>query len=254
MKISIITVCLNAAATLEDTILSVLNQTYPNIEYILIDGASSDQTMEVVKKYNKDLDFWISQPDNGIYDAMNRGIKHATGDIIGFLNADDVFADRDSVQWLAKELSSQDIDACYADLVYVTHLTDEKAVRHYSSKHFSPQSIAYGIMPAHPTLYVKRKVFEKYGFFKTDYKIAADFEFVARVFGTQQIRAAYLPKILVKMRTGGVSTAGIKNNIILNREIVRACRCNNIATNYIKVYLKYFKKVFELIHTPYIAR
>lgn len=247
MKISVITVCRNVESSLADTLLSVQEQSYGNIEHILIDGASSDGTVDLVRKHEKSLAFWVSEPDQGIYDAMNKGIQLATGDVVGFLNADDMFENNMALEWIARAFSDTGVSACYGDLTYVNNADLRRVVRYYSSKDFSPQKIAQGVMPAHPTLYVKKNIFNKYGLFKTDYRIAADFEFVARIFGKQTIQFHYIPKVLVRMRMGGVSTRNIKSNIVLNREIVRACRENGIKTNLIKVVSKYPSKIFQSI-------
>jgi len=247
IKISVITVCYNAKATLEDTLRSVQEQSYNNIEHILIDGASSDGTVDIIRKNERRLAYWISEPDQGIYDAMNKGIQQATGDLIGFLNADDIFENNMVLGWIAEAFSERDINACYGDLVYVNRADSTRIVRYYRSKHFTPARIAYGVMPAHPTLYLTKDIFKKFGLFRTDYRIAADFEFIARIFGKQMIKFHYIPKVLIKMRTGGVSTRNIKSNFIINQEIVRACFENNIPTSLFKVYLKYFKKIFEFV-------
>jgi len=247
MKISVITVCRDAKVTIVDTLLSVQEQSYSNIEHILIDGDSSDGTADIIRKHERRLAYWVSEPDQGIYDAMNKGIQQATGDLIGFLNADDMFANNMVLEWIAKVFSERDISACYGDLVYVDHTDLSRIVRYYRSKNFTPARIACGVMPAHPTLYLKKDIFKKFGLFKTDYRIAADFEFVARIFGKQTIQFYYIPRVLVKMRMGGVSTRSIKSNFILNQEIVRACCENNIPTSLFKVYSKYFRKIFELV-------
>ncbi len=247
IKISVITVCYNAKATLEDTLRSVQEQSYNNIEHILIDGASSDGTIDIIRKNERRLAYWISEPDQGIYDAMNKGIQQATGDLIGFLNADDIFENNMVLGWIAEAFSERDINACYGDLVYVNRADSTRIVRYYRSKHFTPARIAYGVMPAHPTLYLTKDIFKKFGLFRTDYRIAADFEFIARIFGKQTIKFHYIPKVLIKMRTGGVSTRNIKSNFIINQEIIRACLENNIPTSLFKVYSKYFRKIFELL-------
>ncbi|WDN89435.1 glycosyltransferase [Desulfosarcina sp. BuS5] len=247
MKISVITVCRNAEATISDTLFSVQEQSYNNIEHILIDGASSDGTADIIRKHERRLAYWVSEPDQGIYDAMNKGIQQATGDLVGFLNADDIFANNMVLEWIAKAFSERDISACYGDLIYVDHTDLSRVVRYYRSKYFTPARIACGVMPAHPTLYLKNDIFKKFGLFKTDYRIAADFEFIARIFGKQMIKFHYIPRVLVKMRMGGISTRSIKSNFILNQEIFRACCENNIPTSLFKVYSKYFRKIFELV-------
>ncbi len=248
MKLSVITVCRNAAATLGDTICSVAAQKHPDIEHIVIDGDSSDGTPEIVSTADS-ISKWISEPDCGIYDAMNKGIALATGDVVGFLNADDVFAHDDVCGTVAEAMSEEKLDACYGDIVFVSDDL-QRIVRYYKSNSFSPKKLAYGWMPAHPSLFLKRRLFEAYGKFETDYEIAADYEMVARLFWKHSIRYRYLPGVSVRMRMGGVSTRGIRSNVILNREIVRACRANGINTNLVKVCLKYPWKIMELFLRP----
>ena len=245
MKISVVTVCFNAEKTIEDTIRSVLNQDFGGIEHIVIDGASTDGTKAVINKYESCIASSLSEPDEGIYDAMNKGIRLATGDVIGFLNADDIFADSGVLSRVASAFQESPVQACYGDVVFVRDDPD-KIVRHYRSSRFTPERLAYGWMPAHPALYLKRELFQLYGGFKTDYRIAADYELVARLFWLHRISYRYLPEVLVKMRIGGVSTRGIKSNYILSKEIVRACGENGIRTNLLKVALKYPLKLAEL--------
>jgi len=249
MKISIITVCHNAADTIMDTLNSVWKQSYHHIEHIIIDGASTDATLAVIERHRQRLAHVVSEPDDGIYDAMNKGIHLATGDIIGFLNADDIYAHEDVLSHVAGTLEREGVQGCYADVVYVRDNLQD-IIRYYRSNHFSPRKLAYGWMPAHPTLFLHRDVFAKYGGFKTDYKIAADFELCARLFGKHGVAAEYVPEVWVKMRMGGVSTQGLKSNFILSREIVRACRENGIKTNLFKVCLKYPRKLLEVITRP----
>jgi len=247
MKISIITVCHNAAGTIMDALHSVRKQSYHHIEHIVIDGASTDKTLDIIRECPSTR--WTSEPDEGIYDAMNKGLTMASGDVIGFLNADDVYAHEDVLAHVAAIFEQEEIQACYADLVYVRDDL-ETVVRYYRSSQFTPDRLAYGWMPAHPTLFLRRELFDRYGEFKTDYKIAADFELCARLFCKYRITARYVPETWVKMRMGGVSTQGIKSNILLSREIVRACRENGIKTNLFKVCLKYPRKMLELITRP----
>lgn len=247
MKISIITVCYNAENTIAGTIQSVLSQTYDNVEYIIIDGASTDKTVDIITQYKDKLSCFITEPDKGIYDAMNKGISKATGDIVGILNADDFYMDEDVLFTVAKIFREQKVDSVFADLVYVRPENLDKTVRFYSSKDFRPEKFAYGWMPAHPTFFVKRSIYEKYGLFKTDYRIAADYELLVRFLYRYRITYSYLNKVLIKMRTGGVSTKNLKSNWILNKEIVRACYENGIKTNMLKISFKYIKKIFELM-------
>jgi glycosyltransferase involved in cell wall biosynthesis len=243
IRVSVITVCFNSAKTILNTIESVLSQEYPNVEYIIIDGGSTDGTLDIVQKYKDKITKVVSEVDKGIYDAMNKGINLASGEIIGFLNADDIYTNENVLNTIAETMKNKSIDACYADLVFVNN--HNKIVRKYNSSLFKPSLINCGWMPAHPTLYVRRRVFELYGGFKTNYKIAADFEFVARVLGKYAVSAKYIPEVLIKMRQGGVSTKNLKSNWIISKEIVKACKENDISTNMIKVLLKYPLKLLE---------
>lgn len=250
LTVSIVTVVLNGVEHIADCIDSVISQDYNDIEYIVVDGGSTDGTIGVIKKYEKNIDLWISEPDKGIYDAMNKGIVLATGDIIGILNSDDLYANETVVSNIAEEFGRDSIDAVFADLVYIDKKNPEKIIRYYKSSNFSPKKFAYGWMPAHPTFFVKRNCYEHYGLFKTDYLIAADYELLVRFIGKYKITYKYLPKVIVKMRTGGRSTKNFKSNWILNKEIIRACAENGIKTNYLKVYSKYFLKIIELFDRP----
>ena len=247
MKISLITVCFNAEKTIESTIASVLNQDYQNIEYIVIDGASDDSTIQIINKYRNKIAHVTSEPDKGIYDAMNKGIELATGDIVGILNSDDFYVDNHIISSVINAFKKKKVQAIFADLLFVNPDNLDKTVRHYNSRKFNPDKFAYGWMPAHPTFFVKRSCYQQYGLYKTNYKIAADYELLTRFLYRHKISYYYLDKVLIKMRTGGVSTRNLKSNWILNKEIVRACSENGIKTNMFKISFKYFKKIFELI-------
>ena len=247
MKISIITTVLNNRDTIKDTINSVLHQTYTNMEYIIIDGDSTDGTVKIIQNYGDKIDKFISEPDKGIYDGLNKGISLSTGDVIGILNSDDFYYDKFVLEKVLSVFLDKKVDSVFADLVYVRSDNIDKVVRYYSGAGFVPSKFAYGWMPPHPTFFVRREAYEKYGFFKTDYQIAADFELLLRFLFNHNVSYHYLPEVIVKMRTGGMSTRNFKSNMILNREIVRACKENNISTNLFKVYLKYSTKVFQLI-------
>ena len=247
IKISIITVVWNNKETIRDAIDSVLSQTYKDIEYIIIDGASTDGTVEIIKSYGNKITKFTSEPDNGLYDAMNKGIKLATGDVIGILNSDDFYIDEFVIEKVVKVFEEQEVDSLFADLVYVKPDNVKKTVRHYDSSQFNPEKFAYGWMPAHPTFFVKRSAYEKYGLFKTDYKIAADYELLVRLLYKHKLTYSYLQEVTIKMRMGGMSTSGLKSNWILNQEIIRACSENGISTNMFKVLSKYPKKFLGLI-------
>ena len=250
MKVSIITAVYNGVHTIEECIKSVLNQTHLNIEYIIIDGGSTDGTLDVIKKYKDKIAYCISEPDNGIYDAMNKGIKLASGDVVGILNADDFYADNYVISNVAKEFEIKKVDSVFAGLVFIDRNNPDKIVRYCNASSFKPEKFAYGWMPPHPTFFVKRKIYEMYGLFKTDYKIASDFELVARFLSKYKVSYSYIQKVLIKMRTGGLSTRNIKSNWILNKEILHACQENGIKTNYLKIYSKYLTKVFQLFNRP----
>jgi glycosyltransferase involved in cell wall biosynthesis len=247
VKITVITVCFNCAATLGAALQSVADQSWPHIEHIVIDGFSTDDTMTVIDRFRPHLAKVVSEPDGGIYDAMNKGLNLATGDVIGFLNADDVYAHIDVIADVAKIMQDDDLDALYGDVAFFRAEEPQKTVRRYRSSHFSPSRIAWGWMPAHPALFLHRRVFERVGPFRTDYRIAGDFEWVARAFHSGELRYQYHPEVLVHMRIGGVSTGGWRNTVLLNREVLRACRENGIYTNYLMVLSKYPRKLLELI-------
>lgn len=250
IKVSIITVTYNSAKTLKDTIQSIARQTYPNIEYIIVDGKSSDSTVDIIKSYEKELSIkWISEKDKGLYDAMNKGIKMATGDIIGILNSDDFYHKTDAIENIVKGFTDEYVDCVFADMRYVHPSNLNKTVRYYSSKKFKPAKFKWGYMPGHPTFFVRKKYFDEYGLYQCDYKIAADFELLMRFLYKHKISYRYLPFDLLKMRTGGKSTESIKSNIILNKEIIRACKENGINTNMILLSFKYFVKIFEFVFT-----
>lgn len=246
-KISIITVCFNSAVTIRDTIESVLSQDYPNIEYIIVDGASKDETMDIVREYEGQIDTVISSPDKGIYDAMNKGIRLATGDVVGLLNSDDFYADESVITQLVGCMESAGADTVFADLVIVDANNTGRIIRYYDSSTFYPGRLRYGWMPAHPTFFVKRELYDKHGIFSLDYRIAADFDMVARLLYAESVSYSYLPRVVVKMRAGGASTSGIKNSWTLNREIVKACRANGIKTSLPRVLLKIPVKLMEYI-------
>jgi len=250
-KISIITVSYNSISTIQDTIKSVLSQDYPCIEYILVDGASTDGTVDLIhSSYSSCIQHFISEPDQGMYDALNKGLALATGDIIGILNSDDVYVNSQVISTVVATLAETQADCIFADLVYVSNDNLDKVVRYYSSAPFTPCRFAYGWMPAHPTVFIKRWAYERYGYFKTDYKIAADYELLIRFLAKHQLPYAYAPQVWVKMRTGGISTKNLMSNWILNREIVRGCAENGIRTNLFKVLSKYFTKIFQLVRRP----
>ncbi len=243
-----VTVAYNAVNTIEDTIRSIASQIYPDVEHILIDGASTDGTLDVVERHHGQLTKVVSEPDQGIYDAMNKGIRVATGDVIGFLNADDVYAHQNVLATVAGIMDRERLDAVFGDVEFFRPENPGRTLRRYSSASFRPERVAWGWMPAHPALFVRREIFQRVGVFRTDYRIAGDFEFVARAFGNPLLRYRHLPEVLVRMRTGGISTGGWRNTLLLNREVLRACRENGIKTNMLKILSKYPAKLLEYFY------
>ncbi len=238
MKVSIITVSFNSAKTIAETIESVLSQDFPQIEYIVVDGGSSDGTVEIIKQYQDRIDHWVSEKDSGMYDAMNKGIALATGDVIGILNSDDVYMSTHVVTELIELMQAKRAQVVFADLILVDQDHPQKVLRYYDSGHFHPNKFKYGWMPAHPTVFVRRELYEAVGKFSTSYQIAADYEMLIRILAIQRARYAYLSKPVVRMRSGGASTASLSRNWILNQEIVRACKENGIYSNMAMLLLK----------------
>ncbi|SEF48332.1 Glycosyl transferase family 2 [Algoriphagus boritolerans DSM 17298 = JCM 18970] len=222
-------------------------QDYPDIEYLVIDGNSKDGTQNVIRCFNAEVSRWISESDKGLYDAMNKGIKMATGDIVGIINSDDFYHRKDSISQVVKAFQEFKTDCVYSDVRFVNPSNLEKTVRYYRSGRFSPEKFKRGLMPAHPTFFTYRENFIKYGFYKIDYKIAADFELLVRFLHKHRLSYYYLPIDLMKMRTGGLSTRSWKSNFIINQEDYRACLENGLKTNYFWLYSRYFKKILEFI-------
>jgi glycosyltransferase involved in cell wall biosynthesis len=246
-KVSIITVCFNSAKTIRDTIESVLSQDYPNIEYIIIDGGSSDKTVAIVEEYADRIAAIVSERDRGIYDAMNKGVALASGDIVGMLNSDDIYINEHAVSELMKTMQDANADSVFADLVIVDPLDQGKVLRYYDSSYFTPSKFRFGWMPAHPTFFVKKSLYDKVGPYSLDYKISADYEMLIRLLWVEKATYAYLPKPVVKMRHGGASTSGLGRNWLLNKEIVSACKANGIYTNLGLLALKIPRKLIGLI-------
>lgn len=245
MKVSLITVTYNSALTLADTINSVRDQDYSNIEYIIIDGSSNDGTVKIIKDNLDVVTRWISETDSGLYDAMNKGIKLATGDIVGIINSDDFYHRKDAISKIVEGFSQKEIQCVFADVRFVKSNNLDKTIRYYSSKKFNLGAFSWGFMPAHPTFFTHRGNFEKFGFYRTDFKIAADFELLVRFLYKNKLTFKYLPVDLMKMRLGGLSTASLKSTWVINQEDLRACRENGLSTNYLRLYSRYFRKIFE---------
>jgi glycosyltransferase involved in cell wall biosynthesis len=228
VKISIITATFNSEQFLSDCIKSVNNQTFNDIEHIFIDGASADKTLELIKSLSNRDKIVVSEPDNGIYDAMNKGISKATGEIISILNSDDLYIDDFVIERVMDVFRSTDCDCVYADLLYVDKSDTNKIVRYWKTREYVPGSFKNGWHPAHPSLFLKRKVYSQYGDFDLSYKLAADFEFMLRIIEKYRISSIYLPLPLVKMRLGGATNKNFKNIYYQNIECIRAFTKNGL--------------------------
>lgn len=243
MKVSIITVVFNNRKTIKDTIVSVLSQSYQDIEYIIIDGASNDGTFDIINEFKDNVSKVVSEPDRGIYDAMNKGLRLASGDIIGILNGDDTYRDSDVVLNVVKEFHMSNADAVYGDLDYVDFDDISKVKRKWRSGRYKKNSFLWGWVPPHPSFFVSRKVYEKYGLFREDIPISADYEIMLRFIHRFQISVSYLPKVLVKMRQGGVSSANLRNRLAGNKEHYYAWRINGLDPYFFTIRLKPLRKI-----------
>jgi glycosyltransferase involved in cell wall biosynthesis len=245
MKVSIITVTYNSARFLGDCIRSVQMQNYKNIEHIIIDGKSTDGTIGIIKKYEAGIAKWVSETDKGMYDAINKGMAMATGDVIGILNSDDVLDNDHVIFNIVKEFITHKTDAVYGDLEYVAQDDTDKVLRVWKGHAFDRKRFEHGWMPAHPTFYVKRKVVEKYGGYETHYFSAADYELMARYLYLHHISASYLPKLIVRMRVGGASNASLKQRLRANRRDYLAMRRNKIPFAFVVSILKPLIKLHQ---------
>lgn len=224
-------------------------QTHGNVEHIIVDGGSKDNTLAVVFSEGPHVAKLVSEKDSGIYDAMNKGIQMATGDVVAFLNADDFYKDANVLARVAQVMQAENLDALYGDVEFFRPGQQDIVVRRYNSGRFTAGRLGWGWMPAHPALFVRRILFERYGAFRIDYRIAGDFEFIARVFSHRELRHRHLPESLVRMQLGGISTSGWRATLQLNREMIRACQANAIPTNWLKMLLRYPIKALEFFRT-----
>ncbi len=244
-KISIITACYNSKDTIADAVYSVSTQTYENIEYIIIDGGSDDGTLDIINQHKDKISKLVSEPDNGIYDALNKGIKLASGDIIAFLHADDIYYDNDSIKRAMQLFDEKQTDSVYADLQYVAKDDLNKIIRHWKSGEFKISKLKKGWMPPHPTFLVKRRVYETYGLFDTNFRIAADYDIILRFLGKYKISTAYLPQVMIRMRVGGASNRSLKNIILKSKEDVKALKKTQIGGWFV-VFMKNITKIPQL--------
>ena len=254
MKISVITVCFNSAKYIADALCSVDVQTWPDVEHIVVDGASRDSTLEVVSACAKPWRRVISEPDRGIYDAMNKGLALATGDVVGFLNSDDVFADPLALERIGTAFGDPAVALAYGDLVFVSQADTARVVRLWTSRTYAPGLCSRGWMPPHPTMYVRRSVYREFGDYDLAFPAAADFEMSLRLLDGAKVRSAYIPAVQVRMRMGGQSTSSIANIISGSREVARACRKHGLPGNTRFVVQRLLAKLPQFFRRPNATR
>lgn len=248
MKLSIITVVYNNEKTIRDTINSVLEQNYKDIEYIIIDGMSSDNTVSIIQEYRDKIAYFISEKDFGIYDAMNKGIKASTGDVIGILNSDDLYQDPNILQTIMHYfIQNASLDILYGDLVYVRNDNTEKVVRNWISKVYYSRFFENGNVPPHPSLFVRKTVYEKAGLFNLKFNLAADYEFMLRIFKNHKFHSIYINKNIVRMRLGGATNQSYMNIIKQNIQILEAWKTNDLTVPYFLIPLKIIKRFLQYI-------
>ena len=246
MKVSIITASFNSELFIESAINSVLNQSYNDIEYIIVDGLSSDNSAKIISSYNNRVTKFISDPDSGIYDALNKGIDYATGDIIAFLHSDDIYHDEKVVENVVQQFKNdRNLDCVYGDLVYTAREDISVVSRYWKSKSFKPYLLSMGWMPPHPTIFLKKEIYRSYGKFNLNYKISADYDFILRIF-SKKIKTKYIPRVIYKMRLGGESNKSIINIIKKSREDHRTIKENKIGGIFTLLY-KNFSKLTQFV-------
>lgn len=250
MKLSIITVCYNSEETIRDSIESVVSQNYKDIEYIIVDGGSTDNTLGIIKEYGDKISKVISERDEGLYDAMNKGVSLATGDVIGILNSDDVYENNEVISKVAREFEKENVDGVYGDLVYVDRLNLDMVKRYWKAGQYKPGKFLSGWMPPHPAFFVKRKVYQKNGQFNTSFRTAADYEIMLRFIHGAGITVSYLPEIITRMRVGGLSNSSLRHRINANKEDRRAWEINNLTPKFYTLWLKPLSKITQFIKKP----
>lgn len=246
MKVSIITACYNSGATIKDTLDSVAMQDYTDVEHIIVDGASSDNTLAIVRNYPH-VQHIISEKDDGIYDAMNKGLSIASGQVIGILNSDDVYNNANVISKVMNEFTIQSADVVYADLQYVQYNDLGKVTRTWHSGAYSKRKFYFGWMPPHPTLFLKKAIYDGVGNFDCSLRSAADYEFMLRIFLKNDFHVRYIPEVIVKMRTGGMSNATLTNRLRANREDREAWRINKIRPYFFTIPFKPLRKILQFL-------
>lgn len=250
MKVSIITVVYNGAEHIRDCIESILTQTYPNIEYVVVDGNSTDETVDIVRSYGTKIARFISEPDKGLYDAMNKGIGMATGDIIGILNADDFYRHERVIENMVATFERTGSDAVYGDLLYVDRIDPQQIKRYWRSGEYTGSNFLWGWMPGHPTFFAKRWLYEKYGRFRLDMKSAADYELMLRFVHKHKAKLAYMNEITIVMRAGGISNSTLKNRLRANNEDRLAWEMNGLKPYFFTLWLKPLRKLGQFVTKP----
>jgi glycosyltransferase involved in cell wall biosynthesis len=248
MRLTIITVVYNNERTIEDAILSVLGQTYENIEYVIIDGNSSDKTVDIIHNYQDRLGYFISEKDAGIYDAMNKGVLASSGDVIGILNSDDLYQDATVIESVMSEFTKNpSLDIVYGDLVYVKNDNVAKVVRNWKSISYHDNFFEKGNVPPHPSVFIRKRIYEEAGLFNLDFKLAADYEFMLRVFKKHNFKSKYINKAIVKMRLGGATNQSISNIVKQNIEILKAWKHNQLKSPFLLMPLRIIKRLIQFI-------
>lgn len=249
LKVSIITVVRDRKDTIMDCINSVLSQTYPDIEYIVVDGSSSDGTIEKIQGYGDKIAHFISEPDEGLYDALNKGIKMASGEVIGILHSDDLFCDRLVVSDMVSKIKESGAELCFSDLVIVDQ-SGKKIFRYYMAHYFKQWLFRIGWLPPHPTCFIKKSLFQEFGLYSTKYNGAGDFDFLVRIFYGREIKWAYINRITVKMKHGGMSNSGWRSKLNNSRQISKILKKNNVFSLIIFQLLRYFIRLIEMVARP----
>jgi len=247
MKFSIVTAVLNRRETIRDTIESVLNQDYRNVEHIIIDGGSTDGTLEVIAEYGGQISKTISEPDQGVYEALNKGIRLSVGEVIGILHGDDFYAHNKVLRRVVEGFAKQNRDSCYGDLQYVDKKDPHKVLRHWKSSIYTEGKFKSGWMPPHPTFFVRRRIYEKYGLFNEKFRIAGDYELMLRFLERYKISTFYIPEVLIKMRWGGISNGSVQNLFIKSYEDYKAWKINHLQGNLLIIFFKNLSKVPQLL-------
>lgn len=254
MKVSIITITYNSDATLKETMESVINQTYPNIEYIIVDGLSQDNTLSIVNNYKDKISKVVSEKDKGLYDALNKGINLATGDLVGILHSDDFYTHPQVIEHVVKALEENNADAVYADLYYVDRNDTSKIFRKWKSGHYKHGMFYKGWMPPHPTFFAKKSCYQKFGMFNLNFNSAADYELLLRLIHKHQIKLAYLPEFIIKMRVGGKSNQSFSNRLKANQEDRKAWKVNGLKPKFYTLYVKPLRKIVQFFYNQDISK